>query len=93
VILPRDAWNLLDGDILRWHGQEAPDFAFLENMAEVRGIVEPAAARLAAARRTETDHSGGGGPGLPARARRPPPDPAAHGDRHRTRPRTGDREE
>jgi GntR family galactonate operon transcriptional repressor len=55
VILPRDSWNLLDGDVLRWQGREAPNFGFLENLGEVRGIVEPAAARLAAGRRTEQD--------------------------------------
>jgi GntR family transcriptional regulator, galactonate operon transcriptional repressor len=55
VIRPRDAWNLLDGDVLRWQGREPPNFVFLENLAEVRGIVEPAAARLAAERRTQED--------------------------------------
>jgi GntR family galactonate operon transcriptional repressor len=55
VIRPRDAWNLLDADVLRWQGRESPDFGFLENLAEVRGIVEPAAARLAAGRRTDDD--------------------------------------
>ena len=55
VIRPREDWNLLDGDVLRWQGREKPNFVFLENLAEVRGIVEPAAARLAAERRTEQD--------------------------------------
>ncbi|MGH3416359.1 MAG: FadR/GntR family transcriptional regulator [Actinocrinis sp.] len=55
VIRPRDAWNLLDADVLRWQGRESPNFVFLENLAEVRGIVEPAAARLAAERRTDED--------------------------------------
>lgn len=55
VIRPREDWNLLDGDVLRWQGLEKPNFLFLESLAEVRGIVEPAAARLAAARRDEKD--------------------------------------
>ncbi len=55
VIRPRDEWNLLDGDVLRWQGRDAPNFVFLENLAEVRAMVEPAAARLAAERRTEDD--------------------------------------
>jgi DNA-binding FadR family transcriptional regulator len=55
VVLPRERWALLDADVLRWRGGQAPDFAFLENLAEVRGIVEPAAARLAAQRRTDED--------------------------------------
>lgn len=57
VVLPRERWSLLDSDVLRWRGGQAPDFAFLENLAEVRGIVEPAAARLAAHRRTDEDLS------------------------------------
>lgn len=55
VIRPRGEWNLLDGDVLRWQGHEPPNFVFLENLAEVRGMVEPAAARLAAGRRTDDD--------------------------------------
>lgn len=55
VVLPRRKWALLDSDVLRWQGGLEPDFAFLENLAEVRGIVEPAAARLAARRRTDAD--------------------------------------
>jgi DNA-binding FadR family transcriptional regulator len=55
VVLPRTRWNLLDSDVLRWQGGEQPDFAFLENLAEVRAIIEPACARLAARRRTEED--------------------------------------
>jgi DNA-binding FadR family transcriptional regulator len=55
VVLPRDRWALLDSDVLRWQGGLEPDFGFLENLAEVRGIVEPAAARLAARRRTDED--------------------------------------
>lgn len=55
VVLPRESWNLLDGDVLRWQGGEPPDFAFLEKLAEVREIVEPPAARLAAKRRAQED--------------------------------------
>ncbi|MEY9926309.1 GntR family galactonate operon transcriptional repressor [Catenulispora sp. GP43] len=54
-IRPRADWNLLDADLLRWQGMGVPDEGFLENLAEVRAIVEPAGARLAAARRTEQD--------------------------------------
>jgi GntR family transcriptional regulator, galactonate operon transcriptional repressor len=54
VVQPRSSWSLLDADLLRWQGG-APDAAFLANLAEVRGIVEPAAARVAAARRTDDD--------------------------------------
>jgi len=55
VVLPRESWNLLDGDVLRWQGGEPPNFAFLENLAEVREMVEPPAARFAALRRTQED--------------------------------------
>jgi DNA-binding FadR family transcriptional regulator len=54
-VRPRSAWSLLDADLLRWQGRENPDSTFLENLAEVRAIVEPAGARLAAQRRTDAD--------------------------------------
>lgn len=55
VVRPRREWGLLDSDVLRWQGGDQPNFTFLENLAEVRAIVEPAGARLAAQRRTEDD--------------------------------------
>lgn len=55
VVRARAEWSLLDADVLRWQAQNRADDAFLANLAEVRGIVEPAAARLAADRRTEAD--------------------------------------
>ncbi|WP_431944962.1 FadR/GntR family transcriptional regulator [Actinacidiphila sp. bgisy167] len=58
-VRPRSDWNLLDADVLRWQFSESSDTgadpALLRNLGEVRGIVEPAAARLAAARRTDAD--------------------------------------
>lgn len=54
-VRPRAQWNLLDSDLLRWQGQGGPDGAFLDNLAEVRAIVEPAGAGLAAVRRDEAD--------------------------------------
>jgi GntR family transcriptional regulator, galactonate operon transcriptional repressor len=54
VVRPRSYWLLLDGDLLRWQSHEA-DAGFLDNLAEVRSIVEPAGARLAARRRTDDD--------------------------------------
>jgi DNA-binding FadR family transcriptional regulator len=50
-VRPRSDWNLLDPDMIRWHFADAevrPEL--LEELHEVRGIVEPAAARLAAIR-------------------------------------------
>ncbi|NGO09079.1 FadR family transcriptional regulator [Streptomyces sp. HC44] len=55
MIRPRAHWNLLDSDLLRWQGSSSPTDSFLEDLAEVRSIVEPAGARLAAVRRTESD--------------------------------------
>jgi DNA-binding FadR family transcriptional regulator len=54
VVRPRASWSLLDADLLRWQGGQ-PDAAFFANLAEVRSIVEPAGARLAAQRRDEAD--------------------------------------
>jgi GntR family transcriptional regulator, galactonate operon transcriptional repressor len=54
VVSARASWSLLDADLLRWQGGQ-PDAAFFANLAEVRSIVEPAGARLAAQRRTEDD--------------------------------------
>jgi GntR family transcriptional regulator, galactonate operon transcriptional repressor len=54
VIMPRSAWRLLDADLLRWQeGNE--DASFLDDLAEMRFIFEPATARLAAFRRTDHD--------------------------------------
>ncbi|MET9730109.1 FadR/GntR family transcriptional regulator [Streptomyces sp. NPDC006458] len=54
-VRPRADWNLLDGDLLRWQGTGVPDENFMANLGEVRSIVEPAGARLAAQRRNDDD--------------------------------------
>lgn len=51
----RDNWNLLDPDVLRWKFMIADNPDILEELHEVRVIVEPAAAALAAQRRTDAD--------------------------------------
>ncbi|MFJ2650080.1 FadR/GntR family transcriptional regulator [Streptomyces sp. NPDC087420] len=55
----RADWNLLDADVLRWQfaggTSSDADLGLLRNLGEVRGIVEPAAVRLAARRRTDAD--------------------------------------
>ncbi len=56
-VRPRADWNLLDGDVIRWQFSGRTDARFLENLHEVRGIVEPAGARFAAQRRTDADLS------------------------------------
>lgn len=54
-VRPRENWNLLDADVIRWQlVADAPELV-LRDLAEVRLVIEPAAARLAAERRTEED--------------------------------------
>src|SRR5262249_34559249 len=55
----RADWTLLDADVLRWQFEggrtTGAERSLLRNLAEVRAIIEPAAVRLAAERRTEAD--------------------------------------
>ena len=51
----RTEWRLLDPDVVRWQFEGRDDSQFLDDLAEVRGIIEPASARLAALRRTDED--------------------------------------
>lgn len=51
-VTPRERWNLLDPDILAWMFAGKPDPHFVRDLFELRGIIEPAAAALAAQRRT-----------------------------------------
>lgn len=51
-------WNLLDPDVLAWFFEAgAPSPRFVRDLFELRSIVEPAAAELAATRRTHEDLS------------------------------------
>lgn len=54
-VLPRNRWNLLDPDVLAWAFTGEPDMDFIRDLFELRAIVEPAAARLAAQRRDRND--------------------------------------
>jgi DNA-binding FadR family transcriptional regulator len=54
-VLPRSRWNLLDPDVLAWAFSGDPDIGFVRDLFELRAIVEPAAARLAAERRDKAD--------------------------------------
>jgi DNA-binding FadR family transcriptional regulator len=47
-----DLWNQLDPDVLAWRCRSLPDARFLEQLTEMREIIEPAAAQLAARHRT-----------------------------------------
>lgn len=49
-VRPPEAWNLLDPDVLAWQQEGLPRGAFLGMLTEVRLIIEPGAAALAARR-------------------------------------------
>ena len=48
----RAAWHLLDPDVLSWIFQNEPDYTLVYSLFEMRNMVEPEAAALAAERRT-----------------------------------------
>jgi DNA-binding FadR family transcriptional regulator len=54
-VRPRADWSLLDGDVLRWQFARQAQPSLLEDLHELRSIVEPGAAKLAATRATEAD--------------------------------------
>ncbi len=54
-VLPRDRWNMLDPDVLGWAFSGTPDDRLLRSLFELRGAIEPFAARLAAERRNADD--------------------------------------
>lgn len=49
---PRERWNLLDRDVMAWHRAAMDERSFLHALQEVRRILEPGVAELAAVRRT-----------------------------------------
>ncbi|HEY0598054.1 FadR/GntR family transcriptional regulator [Sphingopyxis sp.] len=51
----RRRWNILDIDVLAWMFEAGPDETFIREIFELRLIVEPAAAALAATRRTSRE--------------------------------------
>jgi DNA-binding FadR family transcriptional regulator len=57
-VRPRRYWNLLDSDVLAWRYEVGPDEGFLEDISEVRTIIEPPAAAFAAARATTGEVAG-----------------------------------
>lgn len=46
----RNEWNLLDPDVIRWRQSAGPDSRLLRELEEIRQIIEPVTARLAAER-------------------------------------------
>jgi DNA-binding FadR family transcriptional regulator len=51
-VTPTTRWNLLDPEVLAWFFEAEPSAAIVQGLFELRLIVEPAAAALAAERRT-----------------------------------------
>ena len=56
-IRDRSLWNVLDPDVLAWQCAVGANAEFLRHLAEMREIIEPAAASLASVRRSETQLS------------------------------------
>jgi len=54
-ISPRQNWRLLDPEVLAWFFESEPSLDFVSALFELRMIVEPPAAALAAQRRVSTD--------------------------------------
>lgn len=55
TVLPRTRWNLLDPMVLAWAFSGEPNMGLVRDLFELRRIIEPAAARFAAERRTRHD--------------------------------------
>jgi len=51
-VTDRNDWHVLDPDVLRWVFQTEPSEQFIQEIFELRGILEPQAAALAAKRRS-----------------------------------------
>lgn len=53
--LPPMHWNLLDGEVLSWRFAAMPPLQFFTELFEIRQMIEPEAAALAARRATSSD--------------------------------------
>ena len=54
-VTERSRWNILDPEVLGWMFASEPSAEFVNSLFELRLITEPAAAALAAERRTQSD--------------------------------------
>ena len=57
-VTPREEWHLLDPDVLGWIFEFEPDDVTLASLFELRRMVEPEAAAMAAERRSDEDLRG-----------------------------------
>jgi DNA-binding FadR family transcriptional regulator len=56
IVTDREQWKLLDGDVILWRREaRRDDDRLLAELSQLRDVIEPAAARLAAELRDETD--------------------------------------
>ena len=53
-VRPRDEWNMLDPDLLAWQFATQPIERLAKDLFEIRQVIEPAAASMAAERATDT---------------------------------------
>src|SRR5258707_6472034 len=54
-VRPRTQWNLLDPDILAWQSTDGLTRQVVDDLVELRQVIEPTAARLAASRATPAE--------------------------------------
>lgn len=54
-VRPAGDWNMFDADVLRWQVEHGPTDEFVHALFEMREIIEPSAASLAAERATADD--------------------------------------
>ena len=54
-VRPREDWNWFDADVIAWQTRAGLTDEFLQDLQDLRRVVEPAAARLAASRATARD--------------------------------------
>ena len=59
-VRPRHAWNLLDPELLGWMFEGAPPLSFVRSLFQLRLIIEPAAAAIAANQRSSGQLNGMG---------------------------------
>jgi DNA-binding FadR family transcriptional regulator len=56
IVLPRSKWQLFDPDVITWRARAGTlDSGLIEDLMELRLIIEPNAAKLAAKRATDDD--------------------------------------
>lgn len=57
VVRPPHLWNAFDSDLIGWHHQQGKDAKIFRDLVELRLIIEPAAASLAAIRASQADRA------------------------------------